>query len=285
MTLSNRIASVVIGALGSQAIELSSSNFRIVFNVEKTDGKDPNTARIDIYNLSENTRNLIKKLNEFVVLNAGYVYGDGAQLLFSGDISSIIHKKTSPDIVTTISADDGKNSLTKYKISLSHSSGTSATVILNKILNTFPIGNNLEKVLYTNKKYVNGFAFAGLARDALTKVTEFLDLDWTIQNNKIILTLFDSDDLTQSMYLSEETGMINSPERLTSSARKAKKKSNKNKPGWRFTSLLMPQINPKNKIAAESSEIKSNSVFTVSTVSHNGDTHGSEWTTVTEVRE
>ena len=283
MALSNRTASVIIGAFGAQVISIS--DLRIMFNVEKTDGKDPNTARIEIYNLSEKTRNLIKTLEEFIILNAGYVSGDGEQLLFSGDISSIVHRKMIPDVVTTIVADDGKNSITDSKISLSHVAGVSATIILKKILSVFPISSNLEMITYTDKKYANGFSFVGLAKDALTKVTEFLGLDWSIQNNEVKLTLFDSDDLTRSMFLSEETGLIGSPERLSASVRKAKKKTNKDKPGWKFTSLLLPKINPKNKIAVSSDEIPDNSVFTVSNVSHNGDTHGSDWNTVTEVRE
>jgi hypothetical protein len=274
---------VTIGAFGAHVINIT--GLRIVFEVDKTDGRDANTAKIDIYNLSEETRSTIKTLNQFIILNAGYKDGDGEQLLFSGDITSITHRKNVPDVITTIEASDGKTSLTDYKISLSHAAGVSATTILKKILSTFSISNNFEMIQYTDKKYANGFSFIGLARDALTKVTEFLSLDWTIQNNEIKLTLFDKDDQTQSIYLTEETGLVGSPEKITDSVRKVKKKSSEDKIAWRLTSLLLPKLNPKNKVVVSSSEIFINSVFTISTVNHRGDTNGSEWNTVIEVRE
>lgn len=278
---------MTIGRRGEEAKILR--DVRIVFNVDKTEGKDPNTAQVEIYNLSEKTRNIIKKREEkdtlFIILNAGYIDGDGEELVFTGNVKTIVHQIDKPEIVTVITANDGDNALFNTKLSLSHGAGVSGDTILHQILKAIPISSNFPTLTVPDKAYANGFAFAGLAKDALTKVTKFLDLNWSIQNNEIRLIPFDGDDKTRAVSLSPETGLIGSPERLTASTRKAKGLSKKDKPGWKFTSLLSPKINPTGKIAVQSREIVEQTTFTVFTVTHKGDTHGGEWNTVTEVRE
>jgi len=278
-----RSASINIGRRGGNAKILT--GLRIVFNVDKTEGKDPNTARIEIYNLSEATRNLIDKNDQFIILNAGYLDGDGEELVFIGNIKSITHTIKKPEVITVITASDGDNALFNSKISISHDRGVSGDTILEQVLKAIPLSSNLSTISYTSKSYANGFAFAGLAKDALTKITKFLELEWSIQNNEIRLIPFDGDDKTIAVRLTPETGLIGSPERLTGSTRKAKGLSKKDKSGWKFRSLLQPKINPSNKVVVQSREIPNESTFTVYTVTHIGDTHGPEWETVTEVRE
>lgn len=287
MTQFRRSASVTVGRTGETAKVIS--GLRVVFKVDKNEGKEPNKAKVEIYNLNEKSRNLIKKREEkdtlFIIINAGYLDGDGEELLFTGNVKTITHEITRPDIVTVIDAADGDKALFGTKASLSHGAGVKGSTILNQILRTMPLSNNLQTINIPSKAYANGFSFAGLAKDALTRVTKFLGLNWSIQNGEIRLIPFDGDDKTRAVSLSEATGLIGSPERLTGSTRKAKGLSKKDKPGWRFTSLLQPKINPTGKIVVQSREITEPSTFTVFSVSHSGDTHGDEWTTITEVRE
>lgn len=287
MTQFNRTASLVIGRRGETAKVLS--GLRIVFNVTKTEGKEPNTAKIEIYNLSQESRNIIRMREEadtlFIILNAGYIDGDGEELVFTGNVKAISHQIIKPEVVTIIEASDGANALFSTKLSISHGAGVSADTILLQVLNAIPLPSNFQTLQYEDKAYANGFAFVGLAKDALTKVTKFMNLNWSVQNNEIRLIPFDGDDRTKVVRLSPQTGLIGSPERLTGSTRKAKGLSKKDQPGWKFTSLLQSKINPTGKIIVQSREIPENSTFTVFSVNHSGDTHGDIWETVTEVRE
>lgn len=283
LTQFRRSASVQIEIKLGQIIIIR--DLRITFNVDKYDDKTPNTADIEIYNLSQNTRDKLKDLESLLILNAGYLDGDGEELLFTGNITNISHTFPSPDVITKINANDGKKSLGTAKTTINRTGGTSAKRILEDVLNTFPLANNLRTIQVNDKNYQNGFSFAGMSKDALTKITQFLELSWSIQNNEIRIVPFDGDDNTKVVSLSPQTGMIGSPERLVAETRKSTSKSKSVKPGWKIESLLSPKINPVGKIVLSSREIPENTVFTVNTVTHRGDTDGSEWTTVTEVRE
>jgi hypothetical protein len=112
-----------------------------------------------------------------------------------------------------------------------------------------------------------------------------MGLDWSIQSNAIKFVEFDKSDGSRVVSLNPNTGMIGSPQRLQGITRKAKGKSTSTKPGWKIKALLRPEIVPGGQIQIESREIPQNSKFTVSTVEHSGDTHGSDWTSQVEVRE
>jgi hypothetical protein len=153
------------------------------------------------------------------------------------------------------------------------------------VLAAFSIGNDVSNLSPSAISYANGFSFAGPADSALDKVTKFLGLDWSIQNNAIKFVEFDKSDGTRLVSLTPETGLIGSPQRLQGVTRKAKGKSTSTKPGWKITALLRPEIIPGGRIRIESREIPQYSEFTVSTVEHSGDTHGKDWTSQVEVRE
>lgn len=287
MTQFRRSASLTIGkpnALTAIVIR----NLKIVFTIEKTEGKDPNTAKVEIFNLAESTRKKIEteQLGDNLIVYAGYLDGEGEQLIFSGDIKSVTHQIKRPNVITTIMANDGANSLGTAKISLAKNKGVTARSILESILKTFPLPNNLKTIsIPAEKTYSNGFAFTGMSKDALTKVTEFLDLDWTIQNNEIRLSPFDGNDSSEAVLLNIKTGLLDSPSRIVDETKKAKGETSKDKPGWQLKSLLSPKINPKGQVSVSSREIPDNTFFNVHSVIHRGDTHGSDWISEIEVHD
>jgi len=283
MTLFNRSASVEITTNTNFILKLT--GLRFSFNVNKTENKDPNTGKVSIYNLAQDTRNIIKDVGRNVTIFAGYTDENGEELLFSGDITNITHSIKRPDVITEIEASDGKEAVDKAKIAISQNEKTNARNILQKILGEFDIGNNLNQISFADKIYQSGFAFAGLAKDALTKVTKFLNLSWSVQNNEINIVPFDGNNQTGIIFLTSKSGLLGSPERLSGKSRKAKDKSKEDKPGWKFTTLLFPSINPLGRIAVQSVEIKDITEFIVYTISHSGDTHTKEWTSSIEVRE
>ena len=287
MTQFRRSASLTIGKPNALTA-ISIKDLRITFEISKVESKDPNTAKIEVFNLSEDTRKKIEteQLGDNIILYAGYLDGEGEQLLFSGDVVSVTHKIIRPNVVTTIMANDGANSLGSSKISISKNKGVSARSILQTILSTFPLPNNLKTIfLPVEKIYSNGFAFTGMSKVALTKVTEYLDLEWTIQNNEIRLTPFDGNDSTTAVLLNTKSGLLNSPSRILDDTKKAKGTSVKNKPGWKVQSLLSPKINPKGQLGISSREIPDNTIFNVHSVIHRGDTHGPEWISTIEVHD
>jgi len=287
MTQFDRQASVIIGSPGEGGLQVS--DLRIAFSVQKTDGKDPNKAKIKIFNLSEKSRNLIKRSEkdfaDLVFLSAGYRNGAGLENVFIGNISSINNRIETPNIITEIDALDGAKEILERRLSISFGPGIKASVVLKKVLSSFSIGSDVSNLSPSSISYANGFSFAGAADSALDKVTRFMGLDWSIQNNEIKFVEFDKSDGTRIVSLTPDTGLIGSPQRLQGVTRKAKGKSKSTKPGWKIKALLRPEILPGGQVQIESREIPQNSKFTVSTVEHSGDTHGAEWISQVEVRE
>jgi len=282
LTQFRKSASITIGKRGGLGKVIT--GLRIYFEVNKTEDKSPNTAHIEVYNLSKDTRNVIHENKEFIILNAGYIDGNGEELLFIGNVLSVDTRFETPNIVTIIECSDGKSALFSDKISVSYSKGVLASSVLSDILSKMSLSNNLKTISIPSKAYANGFAHTGLAKDALTKVTDFLEMKWSVQNNEIRMIPFDGDDRTQSVYLTPKTGLLGSPERIKSSNRQSKGNSLKKNAGWRFTSLLQPRILPTSKFIVSSRDIPEDTQFVAVNVSHHGDTHESEFKTIIEAK-
>ena len=280
----NKSISVFISDTTNQTPFLFNSielrNLQITFRIEKNEGTDPNTAKVEIYNLSNTTKDSINQIGKNLIVNAGYLDGDGESMVFFGNITSISHRYLRPNVITTIIANDGKSAIDTTKISISRGSGSSAIEILNTILKSFPLPNNLQTININDIKYSNGFSFAGLAKTALTKVTDFLNLSWSIQNNEITIIPFDESNGNEIFLISPTTGLLESPEKISGESRKAKKKSLKNKPGWRIRTLLLPTIIPTDKIRLQSREINKPTDFVVANIVHDGEQEGSNFNSI-----
>lgn len=284
MTQFRKSVSITVGK-PNETSALVISDLRITFDISKTGGKNPNTAKVEVFNLSKDTRKQLETLGLNLIIYAGYLDGEGEQLMFSGDISSITHKLIKPNYVTTIMANDGLNSLGSSKVSFAKGKGVKAGSILNTVLKTFALPNNFKTVPFVDKVYSNGFAFTGMSKEALTKLTDYLDMSWTIQNNEIRLTPFDGNDSSEVIFFNVESGLLGSPTRLKGEIRKAKGDTKKDKDGWQIKTLLAPRVNPKGQVAITSREIPEQTFFDVQSITHRGDTHGADFTSDIQVHD
>lgn len=290
MTQFNRSASVIVGAFGGTGIVLK--NLRIGFVINKTLEKTPNDCTVEIFNLSENTRNRLdhalptgKEPAEKIIVNAGYIDEEGESVIFIGDITSITHVENIPEWVTTIKAQDGNRALTETKANLSFAKGVTVQTVLTSILNLFPLAKDIILSSIGNKAYDGGFFHIGAAKAALDKVTKYAGLEWSIQDDVIRILTRDESDKNTVISINNRSGMIGSPIKINSDKRKAKGKSKQNKPGWTVLSLLQNTIIPGNQIALNSKQIPDITIFKVIEIQHIGDTHGTEFNSKIRVTE
>jgi len=280
----NRVASVIFEDVESPGLGFEVSGLRVSFDVHKTADKTPNKCKLEIYNLSEATRNKIRK-NQKVILKVGYSDGAKPKIIFIGNISIYNHAKKHPEIITTIDADDGLKGQSESRVTLSHGPGAKASTILKQIVKTFPFSDELNKINLPDVEYPEGFAFSGPSRFALEKVLKKMGMEWSVQNDLLKIIYEGGTDSSKAVVLKAETGLIGSPERLTSDTRKAKGKDKTVKPGWRFEALINPEINPNGRVSVTSEQIPENTIFKVVSVQHSGDTHGDNWNSTIEVIE
>lgn len=204
-----RQAEVIIG---SDTKAISIKDLRITFSIQKSRITTPNKAKIDIYNLNEDTRNQIK--NEFtkILVNAGYT--DSVSMIFTGNIKNIYHHIDGPDTITEIYAGDGDDAWVNSTVNVSVASTQTLKQTVTSLASTMSgvtIGNlqGLDQGKISDKT----ITYSGPTRNSLDQLAATYNFDWfitngvfqTVEKNKAIAPQ------TQATVISAATSMVGSP--------------------------------------------------------------------------
>lgn len=263
---------------------------RISFDIQKDIKSEPNENLIKIYNLAPQTRQAVEKQDLRCVLYAGYTEENNTTLLASGDIATAYSYRDGADWVTELFALDGLVEIRDTAVSLGYASGVNSTLILNDIATKMGLKLVASNTL-SERKWANGFSFYGAARKALDKIVAGTGLEWSVQNGELQVVNKGKPTKRQGVVLAVDSGLIGSPERTREAARgksadsedqkQANRKrtslSNQAQDGWNVKSLIVPQINPADKVKLESVSISG--WFRAETVKHTGDSHSGDWIT------
>jgi hypothetical protein len=260
---------------------------------EKSSDSKPNTAKISVWNLAEATRQLFTEEHQAIEFYAGY--GDNIGLIFSGELTNVIHEKERLDWRTDLYAGDGiKDWTTKY-FNRSYPAGSSITQIINDMCDATDLAKSID--IFIDSILLRGESYAGLVKDCLTKITKDRGLQWSVQYGVIEITQRDSPLLRDPsvVVLSADTGLIGQPsltERTDES--KQKDKSEKRRFGVKATSLLnheirvnrLVQIQAQTTLSAvgklqknKAPNKSANGIYIADTVRHIGDNFGGEFQT------
>lgn len=281
MKLFDRIASVTFGPEGSEN-GLKVAGLRIVFNVTKTTDASTNTARVTIYNLSNDTHSKLK-VGEVLILQAGYRDGNSpAPILALGTIRSVVREVRTPDRLSVIDLEDGLRELRQARTSVTYPEGASAVTVLQDAITALGLpAYPLPEI--TDREYVNGLAFAGPVKKLLGIVTKKLGLEWSVQTGKVLVVPKGSTGEVEAVLLKAQTGLVSYPERLQEQSQELSAQDDPKPSGWKVLSLLLPAVVPGGTIRIESETVTGD--FRVEEVTHTGDTHGSNWTSNITARE
>ena len=285
MSQFNRVVEVeIIDQYGGKAVVIR--DLAIKFSVDKTSLSTKDSCSIEIYNLSEDTRNSIDKTGSTVILKAGYK-DDGLNVIFTGDVSSFEQSYVAPNWITKINAKDGKISLDKTKISIVFSEYTKITKMISDIVAKagWTKNNDIMKL-----KNVEDFELSGgyMGNDLVKPVLDFLcgmiKVQWSIQDNAITFSTLDGVSSETVTVVSADTGMIGIPQKEekpvdTVSKKTKNSKTANNAPGYRVKSLIKHTLRPGSKVHLISDKLKLNGEFKVGEVHHSGSTHDSTWET------
>ena len=287
MSQFNRIANVtILSDEGVSDLKIQVSKLRVEFTIKKTETSESNSCLVNIYNLSESTRNKINKTDDLLTVEVGYEEGTGLEVIFIGNITDVNHRFERPNIITSLDVNDGEKTLQNSKVALSYGGTTTVKQTLKDVIKSFNIGQkvNFDLVSFKDKILSNGFSYAGLSKTVMDKLTKAVGLNWSIQNNELKIYEEDKTDQFTVINLSSTTGLIGSPEKIKIKSGK-KSKSKIELDGWKVTSLLQPKIEPGGRITIKSKMIPDGSIFRVLNVEHVGDTHGGRWQTISQAVE
>ena len=255
---------------------------RIKFEIEKDISRYANTAFISVYNLSQKTRGMISNEFQRVALSAGY--GDKADKVFDGKITNIFHRREGADFITEIYAQDGIDSSSRSVVNIADSGVRTLTESVRKIAGYFTDADGLpptigEISLENGNTMVGGIHYSGYVSDLLDEFAKSYQFDWFFLDGKFVAV---SDGMTlqksTTSILSSENGLIGVPE-VTELGIKAR-------------CLMTPSIYPKSQVRIRSASKTvqfgnrffdnipaslGEGTFDVRTITHIGDTRGSDW--------
>jgi hypothetical protein len=274
----NRTASLAIGAPGQEGISIT--DLAIAFKVLKSDAGAQNKAVIQVRNLSKDKQNAIGTTGTVVILNAGYVdEPDLPRLVCAMDVIDVRSIQTGAVVTTIISAIDGVSNLRSKKLSVSYIGGKSVKQILSELATRNGITlRRLDTII--DKVYSQGYAARGPIGDILDELAAKVGATWSWQNRELVFTKLGEPQDETIFVLNKEKGLIGSPQRRN---RIGEPRIPGQNDGWLARSLLLPTVEPGNRLALTSDEVKG--LFRVKTVSHVGDTHGQDWYSDVEVVE
>lgn len=295
--LFDRDVSLVIGQSGGKGVEVA--GLRIEFSIEKTSTETLNNSTINIYNLSPDSQKLIETPNNAVILKAGYKQDVGAKTIFVGIVRRSLTVRSGPDWVTKLELDDGLIAYRDSKRAFSFPAGVSGLAVLRNVAASFGLDVRQFPTIQ-DKAYPAGFSFVGRSREAMTKVCNYLGLEWSIQNQEIQVIKKGGVVQRTAIVLSEDTGLIGSPalEAKTLSDKAAAKegitvntagviqrrKANADGEvdtklevqGYKVTSLLQPTIEPGSIVQLKTRAIDG-TFFRVEKVQHSGSNFGGDF--------
>lgn len=246
------------------------------FSVIKTDTSEPNTARVEIYNLSPESRSYLLTEGLDLILSAGYQ--DAERVIFRGDLDLVTHDTATHDKRTTIQGLDGKRARGR-RVTRSYPEGSALRVIVDDLVDALglPRGSVLGLDTLTGQR-VQGLAVAGPASRYLDTILASSGLSWSIQDGVLQVYPAGSAPSTQATLISPSTGLIGAPERTTEETPDGRKIS-----GLQVVTLLDPLAAPGLRVQVDSEAFKG--VYRTRRVEHRGAIDGQGWYTVRDLRE
>lgn len=261
------------GTQGRDELEITQN--RVVFKIQLKDSKEPNTSEVSIYGLNKDSRAIIQKKGNKVVLEAGYA-DSGTSRIFVGDVRIGDNKKQKADWISVLKLGDGERAWRNARVNKSFAGGTSAGDVLRYLGEASGLqeGNiNKKAAEITDRTYGHGYSLSGKWADEMTKFCNSFRLRYSIQN-QALQVLAEGEAINEGEgqnipELSAETGLIDTPEFGTP--------EKKGKPFLlKFKSLIQPtQVNTLVRINSHVHK----GVVLVKKATFSGDTHGGDWYT------
>ena len=266
---------VVAGVPGSEGFEIGAKGesgraLRVHFSCEKTNTMASNSGRLQIWNLNDAHRSILKSKGCVVELSAGY--GSVLAPIFVGDVSNPKESLDSADTVIEVDLFDGRLTFEKT-VTLAYNGETMCQTVLTDVATAMGIASvtytpEAQKTLATAKYYL-GYSFAGKGRDAISAVCKMCGLKWTLQNG--VLQIYASGDaITSKGYvLSASTGLVSIPSKVKISI------DGKDYAGYEVEYFLNGSIGVNDLVVLESKNV--NGTYWVYKQTYEGDNYNGDW--------
>ncbi|MCW3543124.1 phage protein [Burkholderia cenocepacia] len=283
-----RKASLIIGHDSGDAIDLSA--LRFTFRVQRGDLQTPNSARIRVYNVSDNTAQKIAREFSRIVLQAGYEGNFG--IIFDGSLVQVRRGRESPtDTYIDITAADGdmaynfavvNTTLSAGSLPEDHVTACTAAMYAQGVTDGY-------RPDLAGRPLPRGKVMFGMARDYLETVARSTQTLWSIQDGKMQMvpeTSYVPGDIPDINY---KSGMVGLPEQtqngitvkmLLNPSIKISRLIHLNNASvqeYEYSLALADQV--PNQNTRYQNKFNTDGYYYVMTNEHWGDTRGNDWYT------
>ena len=269
--------------LSSSEAEASGGALRCVFSVDRPGYQAPYYADIDVYNLSNETENLIFEQGEIVTIEAGYQEGNFGPI-WEGDLyQAFLERENVVDYKMTLHCIDGlglfDNNLTSMALAAGSTPADTISAVTGSAVNEIPV-QYVTRYLKVNQ-LPRGRTFFCSPRKVLEQVIRDNNSQMFIKGGELNISKI-TDQSVISAVVSPSTGLVGTPRQIQY--------------GVQFVSLLNPNLDifaPPMTVKLDQSQIRIQKVYQgqlqsrldedgfykVVKVHHFGDTRGNDWFT------
>lgn len=273
------------GKMGRQGFEIGKTSekephaLHISFSIEKSETETSNTAKVQVWNLSPSNLKVLDTKDCVIELQAGYQ--DHIALVLAGNVVTSTTQLDGADQLTEIEVVDGRVALRDTYISVSYKKKTNCKTVFDYIAKEMGVA-----VIYSKgckfKNLPKGFSYVGAAKNALKKLCKTCGLSWSIQNEILHIRRPNETISTRAYVISEETGLLDIPKRITLSEETSSGKK-KDRVGYEIRYLMNGAIGVNDCIKLESKSVKGN--FRIYKLTIDGDNLEGEWTCTAQIIE
>lgn len=234
---------------------------RVAFDIEKTINDKPNPAKFQIWNLNRNHINqLLSGAYHTVILSVGY---NQVQTIYKGDISRVEIKRDGLDFIIEIEGGDGRVAYTQSRVCTSLKAGVTEEQIVKHLKNSLINVKDGPTQIIDNRALPRGKVLQGDSRVLLNICCKNNKADWSIQDGQFLFLPKNYVIDEPAILISQETGMISSPEQTDD--------------GLEVTCLLNTNIKIGGLIELRSIIEHFNGQYKVVRLVHSGDGIGGDW--------
>lgn len=285
MSSINRYCRLFVGS-SDDATALDLTGLRILFEIEKSAVGFPSMAKITVYNLSDSSRQRIRKEFDRVSLEAGYDNDNG--VIFNGQIFNAFNRRVQPEYVTEIYASDSGFNYRDSFTNRSYGRGIQVSKIVEDLRIDFGVDVGQTNADLSEQK-LYGWTFTGDTTAAMNQLAESHNFNWSIQAGKLYVVGNDRVLIARRAFeITAESGMIGSPV-LTERGIDVKTLLNwQLVPNEEIKVVALGQpvnfqyLNMASQISALYPQTQGAGTYIARRIKHTGDTRGNEWYTSIE---
>lgn len=255
---------------------LAWEGLNVSFEVTKTNKRGANKAVIKVANLSAAAIGFLREPDTAVQLIAGYRESQG--LIFAGDIIKVSGpEREGSDRTTTIEAGEAEFAIREAPGDASLAPGATYLDALGAVARNMGLGlANALAYPEALRMFSTGWAFFGLAAQALDELCFDLDLTWSVQLGSILLSREGDAAAGESgVLLTHETGLTSPVRRIDRSSKKRGRKQRPAKGVIEFECLLQADIQVGRALVVQADE--EDGVFVPERVVYEGEFLGPRW--------